>query len=93
MSEEEKEQQGLDAKGLARRRLLTGAVGGLVVGAVAGTAVGSLGFPKTVTQVQTQTMTSTSSTTLGIPASWDYQADVVIMGAGTNGLSAETPLS
>ncbi len=92
MSEEKKEPPGLDAKGLARRRLITGAVGGLVVGAVAGAAVGSLGFPKTVTQVQTQTqtqtMTSTSSTTLGIPASWDYQADVVIMGAGTSGLSA-----
>lgn len=88
LSEVKKESESMDAKGLARRRLLTGAVGGLVVGAVAGAAVGSLGFPKTVTQTQTQTMTSTSSTTLGIPTTWDYQADVVIMGAGTSGLSA-----
>ena len=91
MAEEgKKESESMSAKGLARRKLLTGAVGGLVVGAVAGTAIGSLGFPKTLTQVQTQTQTlsSTSSTTLGVPTSWDYQADVVVMGAGTSGLSA-----
>lgn len=78
----------MDAKGMARRKLIAGTVGGLVVGAVVGAAAGSLGFPKTVTQTETSTTTATSSTTLGIPSTWDYQADVVIMGAGTSGLSA-----
>ena len=93
MSDEGKKQtEGINAKGLARRKLLTGAVGGLVVGAVAGTALGSLGFPKTVTQQVTQTQTETSTQSLttqaGLPATWDYQADVVVIGAGGAGLSA-----
>lgn len=88
MSEEKKEPDSMDAKGMARRKLIAGTVGGLVVGAVVGAAAGSLGFPKTVTQTETSTTTATSSTTLGIPSTWDYQADVVIMGAGTSGLSA-----
>jgi len=89
MSEEgRKESESITSKRISRRQLLTGAVGGLVVGAIAGAGLGSLGFPKTVTQIQTQTVTSTSSTTLGVPTSWDYQADVVVMGAGTTGLAA-----
>lgn len=77
-----------NAKGMARRKLLTGAVGGIVVGAVAGAAIGSLGFPKTVTQVQTSTTTTTSTSVAGLPSSWDYQTDVVVIGSGGAGLSA-----
>ena len=87
-----KETEGVNAKGLARRKLLTGAAGGLIVGAVAGTALGSLGFPKTVTQQVTQTQTKTSTQSAapgaGLPATWDYQTDVVVVGAGGAGLSA-----
>ena len=88
MSEEgKKEPEGIDARGLARRKLLTGAVGGLVVGAVAGTAIGSLGFPKTLTQVQTQTETSTTTSVSQpwLPATWNQQADVVVVGYGGAG--------
>jgi len=91
MAEEKKESQPVDPKGMARRKLLTGAVGGLVVGAVAGTAIGSLGFPKTVTQVQTQTSTTTSVSKPWLPSKWDQVADVVVVGYG--GAGAVTALA
>jgi len=94
MTEEKKESKPAAPASASRRQFIVGTVGGLVVGAAVGAAAGSLGFPKTVTKIQTQTQTqtatstTTSSTTFGIPTTWDYTADVVIMGAGTAGLSA-----
>ena len=86
-----------ESKGtLTRRRFVAGTVAGLAVGAVIGATGGYLGksastTTETSTQTTTQpavTQTQTATTTLGIPSSWDYTADVVIMGAGTTGLSA-----
>ena len=52
-----------------------------------------LGFPKTVTQQVTQTETETQSSQAAasqfwIPAKWDYQADVVVIGYGGAGAVA-----
>jgi len=90
MPGEKKESQPADSKGLARRKLITGAVRGLVAGAVAGKAIGSLGFPKTVTQVQIETSTTTSVSQPWLPSEWDQVADVVV---GHGGAGAVTALS
>jgi fumarate reductase flavoprotein subunit len=78
-------------------------VAGVAVGAVVGVTGGYLGKSAvTSTQTSTQTNTSTETQTSTqvstetqtqtvnplIPSSWDYEADVVVMGAGTTGLSA-----
>jgi len=88
MNTEENVKQTKKRPGVSRREFIAGTVGGLVVGAVAGAAAGSLGFPKTITQTLTQTQTQTVTSAVGIPSTWDYSADVVIMGGGTTGLSA-----
>ena len=89
-----------ESKGkVTRRTFVGGTVAGLVVGAVVGAAVGSVGFPKTntttatSTEVQTSTSTATqllTSTTTSVsqpwlPASWDYSADIVVVGFGGAG--------
>ena len=92
MSEQGKNESEIAAaKRSTRRKLIAGAVGGLVIGAVAGVATGSLGFPKTITKVQTQTATSTTTSVSQpwLPASWDYVADVVVVGfGGAGGMAA-----
>ena len=81
-------------RGISRRQFIAGTVGGLVVGAAAGAAAGSLGFPQTVTQIETQTKTQTETSTQvstvkpWLPAKWDYEADVVIVGFGGAGAVA-----
>jgi 3-oxosteroid 1-dehydrogenase len=73
----------------------------LVIGAVAGTALGAFGLqrkatlgttgaPSTPTTAATATsqQTPTSPVLNNIPSSWDYSADVVVIGAGGVGLSA-----
>ena len=89
MTEENKDQN-KKRSGVSRREFITGTVGGVVVGAVVGAAAGSLGFPKTITQTLTQTTTQTSVSTVqpGMPAKWDYSADVVVLGAGIAGLTS-----
>jgi succinate dehydrogenase/fumarate reductase flavoprotein subunit len=93
MSEDTKraEAENVANKRATRRKLLTGAAAGLVVGAVAGAGIGSLGFPRTVTQVQTETSTTTSVSEPWIPTTWDKVADVVVVGYG--GAGAVTALS
>jgi succinate dehydrogenase/fumarate reductase flavoprotein subunit len=59
--------------GITRRQFVTGTVGGLIVGAAAGAVTGSLGFPKTVTEKP------------WLPATWDYTADIVVVGFGFAG--------
>ncbi len=95
MSEQEKnESDGSAEKAASRRKFIAGTMGGLVIGAVAGTALGSLGVPKALTQGKTETSATTQTRSipanlvLDIPSSWDYSADVVVVGAGGAGLSA-----
>jgi len=71
-------------KGISRRQFIAGTVGGLVVGAVGGAAAGAFGFPTKVTQTETQTSTLQP----WLPASWDYTADVVVVGFGGAGGAA-----
>ena len=91
MNEEETKSE-TKRSGVSRREFIAGTVGGVVIGAVVGATAGSLGFPKTVTQIQTQTQTQTQTTTAvsqpWLPASWDYTADVVVVGFGGAGAVA-----
>jgi succinate dehydrogenase/fumarate reductase flavoprotein subunit len=81
LTEESKADSGKKKEGnlVSRRQFIGGTVGGLVVGAVAGVAAGSLGFPQTVTQ------TTTATEQPWLPASWDQEADVVVIGYGGAG--------
>ena len=79
-------------KGISRRKFVVGAAAGVAAAA----AVGSVGTyllkptPAAVTTTETQTQTTTQTTTVqpGLPSSWDYTADVVVVGGGIAGLSA-----
>lgn len=96
MSEDSKQPEVDAAKRASRRQFITGTVGGLVVGAVVGAAAGSQGFPKTITKTQTETSTTTQTSTqtiapnliVSIPTTWDYTADVVVIGSGGAGHAA-----
>ena len=90
MTQEENMEKNKKKSGVSRREFIAGTVGGVVVGAVVGAAAGSIGFPKTVTQTLTQTTTATTTAVSQpwMPTSWDYVADVVVVGGGAAGLSA-----
>jgi fumarate reductase flavoprotein subunit len=86
-----------------RREFLAG-VAGAIVGLAVGAAAGSAAFPRkiteTVTQTATQTIERTATATVTqtvtqkvevkpwLPEKWDYETDVVVIGAGGAGLSA-----
>lgn len=88
MSEEKKEAQSAPVKPnpASRRNFIAGTVGGLVVGAVVGAAAGSVGFPRTVTQTETSTTSVVNA--FWLPAKWDYEADVVVVGYGGAGAAS-----
>jgi succinate dehydrogenase/fumarate reductase flavoprotein subunit len=68
-----------DSKRVSRRKFITGLGAGLVVGGVAGAAAGSLGFPRTITTTEKVVQQP------WLPAKWDQEADVVVVGYGGAG--------
>jgi succinate dehydrogenase/fumarate reductase flavoprotein subunit len=68
-----------EPKRVTRRKFITGLGSGLIAGGIVGAATGALEFPRTVTAVEKVVQQP------WLPATWDQEADVVVVGYGGAG--------